>query len=498
MYTALLGTAESLLGNIVLGFGGSVINQTSADSITLTDSAGNTVSWFGASTDTFTLTDEALAPVVYSKSSSETITFTESPIGGLVLEGNQTDAINFLEAATGKSSEKALDSLFLTESATYELPLAPDASDTWTMTDSAIKTLVPSKTVFDKLTFIETVLAQTGLLRQNADLLVFTENAKRGAGTVNASGSDSMTLTDSGIGLLGVASDESITFDDDAKGETVKGAFDVFELTELAIGVGRQIVIDTMLFTEKSKASRKRTLMPVADFFLIADSAKASFLHTEESTDTFTITDEAVRIRYVRTKNETFSLNDVATTAPSWKRVTLDNLTITEYPVANVVYKREATDTLVINETKFDPTEGVFVGGIRGILVRDQFVLRTGVGDITLPRPEFGDSENTTNEFNLRYSRTGQVYTTVRRRRLNRRLVYTFNLRRRQERELVQFLSAANDKFMYSVNWKGEEWKLKLLSNPIQSNNIGFDRVRVELEFEGIQLTSGGVTTCQC
>jgi hypothetical protein len=497
-FTALLGTDDSELGNIILGFGGVVYSQSAADTISLTESANKTVSWFGASTDKITITDVALAPSVFTKSTSETITFTESPIGGLVLEGNQTDLVNFTEAAKGKVGEKATDILNFTESTTSELPLAPIASDSWTITESAIKTLVPAKTVFDKLTFIETVLAQTGLLRQNAEIIFFTESAKREAGTVNASGSDSMSLTDSGDGLVGVAVNESITLTDDAVGEVSLSASDTFELTEIAIGVGRQIVVDTLIFTEKSKGNKTRSMLPVADFFLIADSARGSHLHTVESEDTFTITDEAVKTRYVRTKSELFAISDVASNSPSWQRVTLDKLAITEYPVANVIYKRSATDTLTINETRFDPTEGVYIGGVRGVLVRDQFVLRTGSGDITLPRPEFGDSENTTNEFNLRYARTGQVYTTVRRRRLNRRLVYTFNLRRRQERELVQFLSASNDKFMYSVNWKGEEWKLKLLSNPIQSNNIGFDRVRVELEFEGIQLTSGGVTTCQC
>ncbi len=497
LVTALLGSANSELGNIVLGFGGAVIDQQSDDTAAFTESATVIRSRVGVATETLTLTDQALAPVVYSKSTSDTLSLLDSCLGGLVLHGTTNDTFSLSESASGKTHESGDDSLIFTETAEGVNDLTPSAKDTWVLSEATTVTLIPSKTVFEKITFTETALAQTALTRQNAETLVLSESADRGAVTRNISTSDSLTLTDNSEGFIIHPADDSITFTDDGTADVVIGVTETLSFSEFAIGVGTQNLPETIFFTETVAGKRNRTAYAI-EFFGIAENSRASFLHTGTVTDSITFADETVLSRYTASAIDNMTLFDQASNHPSYFRTYGETLHFTEIVTNTRVLHRTATDTLTITERRFDPTQGVFEGGVLGIKVINNIIIVTPSGTIELPKPEFGDSENTTNDFTLRYGRRGKVYTTVRRRRLNRRFVYTFNLSRRKEQELIQLLSIANDKFMYLTNWKGEQWKLQLLSNPIQSNNIGFDRFRVELEFEGIQLTSGGVNSCQC
>lgn len=496
-FTAQPGSENFYPGNIVPGYGGVIIDTPASDTISLTETASTVRIKFGSGEDTWSPTEEAKSPVIYTKSASETWGPSDSALGGLTLDGTTVDTWNPTESAKGIGNNRAVDNWFLTELAEGENPSNLLGEDTLSLTESAIKTLIPSHTVFEKISFTEGAIAQTKLTRQELEFINFTESADRGPGSQNVSGSDSIALTDATEGFIIRTGIDSISFTEDADNEVTKGVSDTLVFTDYADGVGRQVLIDTMLFTEKAAGNMIRVKM-AHDNFVLADFTSGSHVYTVDAADTITFADEAVLSRYIRSASDTIPLNDQADTSPSYKRRVQEPLTFTESATNVRTYVRSASDTITFQETKFDPLEGIYVGDVIGLKPTTTFVLQTTSGSVTLPRPEFGDSENTTNEFNLRYARTGQVYTTIRRRRLNRRLVYTFNLSRRKERELVQVLSASNGKFMNIFNWKGEQWKVKLLSNPIQSNNIGFDRFRVELEFEGIQLTSGGVTSCHC
>lgn len=332
-----------------------------------------------------------------------------------------------------------------------------------------------------------------------ADNITFTDSATGVNTTSHAADTITFTESASETKVRHPVAADTITFTETARSLipfNVSSA-DTISFTELARGRGRYLAADTITFSDS--ATKSKVQGPAAsDTLVLADKAQASFLHISAASDTITFTDSAVRIRYTALSSDTLTFTDAATATPSRKQTASDTLTFTESPTNLRVYSRTATDTINFQETKFDPSEGVFLGAVIGLKVINSFVLKGAAGTITLPRPDFSDSENTTNEFNLRTSRTNISYTTLHRRRLNRRLVFVFNVSRRKERELVEFLSILNDKYLDLFNWKGEQWKVKLLTNPIQSNNIGFDRFRVELEFEGIKITSGGVSACQC
>ena len=71
----------------------------------------------------------------------------------------------------------------------------------------------------------------------------------------------------------------------------------------------------------------------------------------------------------------------------------------------------------------------------------------------------------------------------------NRRLTQTFRMLDRQKAvEVVEFFKYYNSDKIRLTNWKGEIWKVNLLTNPIDFVKTGRFRTDVSLEFEGIKL----------
>jgi len=107
---------------------------------------------------------------------------------------------------------------------------------------------------------------------------------------------------------------------------------------------------------------------------------------------------------------------------------------------------------------------------------------------IVLPCALFGDTENIVSEVTLRRSMNGATQTHIKT-NSNRRLNYTFRLLDRQKAvEVVEFFKFYNSDLIRLTNWKGEVWKVNLLTNPIDFVKTGRFATDVSLEFEGIKL----------
>lgn len=81
------------------------------------------------------------------------------------------------------------------------------------------------------------------------------------------------------------------------------------------------------------------------------------------------------------------------------------------------------------------------------------------------------------------------TYSFVKRTK-NRRLKYTFQLNERKGDELRAFTTTYSADDIKLQNWKGEIWRVKLITNPIEYSAAGRwgpvgDRIEVNLEFEG-------------
>jgi hypothetical protein len=123
-------------------------------------------------------------------------------------------------------------------------------------------------------------------------------------------------------------------------------------------------------------------------------------------------------------------------------------------------------------------------------------VLSSPNGAITLPQPEFGDSEANTGIIELKKSMNNVTYTYVKNLRL-RVLKLNFQLMKAKAWELRDFLisnSATNsNKLIDLYTWKGEKWKVFVQSNPLELVVAGRysptnEKVNVALEFEGFKV----------
>lgn len=112
---------------------------------------------------------------------------------------------------------------------------------------------------------------------------------------------------------------------------------------------------------------------------------------------------------------------------------------------------------------------------------------------IVVPSPLLDDTENLISNIKLNRNMEGEAYTYIKTSK-SRLLKYTFILDRLKGLEFEAFLDAYNGSNIKMQNWKGEIWKVKVITNPIDFVQTGryepgSDRTDVNLEFEGIKIS---------
>lgn len=113
-------------------------------------------------------------------------------------------------------------------------------------------------------------------------------------------------------------------------------------------------------------------------------------------------------------------------------------------------------------------------------------VLTAGNFNITLPKPEFGNTLGLTSQVNVKRTMDGGT-RLYKRSQVARRLSYTFLLDRPKALELRQFILATAAEQILLTNWIGEIWLVKYTVNPFTFAEISV-RTTITLEFEGVRL----------
>lgn len=118
---------------------------------------------------------------------------------------------------------------------------------------------------------------------------------------------------------------------------------------------------------------------------------------------------------------------------------------------------------------------------------------------ITLPAPEFNDSEAYSGMFTIRRAMSGQTYTYIHKLDTSK-LKYDFVVGVPKSMELENYLLNYNSRIHTLTNWKGEIWYVSITNNPMDltaksrytSDLVnGFndhEKVIVTLEFEGVRI----------
>jgi hypothetical protein len=185
--------------------------------------------------------------------------------------------------------------------------------------------------------------------------------------------------------------------------------------------------------------------------------------------------------------SNTLVLTDTAVTTNNvYTFDTSNTLVLTDVAVGLQIQNRSVTSSLNLNDNVF----AVTLTSKKYVLLQAPFeLIRTSV---VIPNPILGDGENLISNLTLRRSMDNTAYTYVKSSK-SRRLAYTFTLSRMKALELEAFFNSYNGADIKLLNWKGEVWKVKLATNPIdfvqtRRSHPGGDRTDVNLEFEGVKL----------
>lgn len=152
----------------------------------------------------------------------------------------------------------------------------------------------------------------------------------------------------------------------------------------------------------------------------------------------------------------------------------------------NAIFTREISNQLLCNQLAF----GLVIPTKKYVLLQAPFdCLQTS---IVLPAPLFGDTESLISNVNIKRSMNGNTYSYVKSSN-SRVLKYTFRMTRGKALEFQRFCEFYNSTQIKLQDWKGEIWKVNIMTNPIDFVLTGRDaptedRTDVNIEFEGVRI----------
>ena len=222
-------------------------------------------------------------------------------------------------------------------------------------------------------------------------------------------------------------------------------------------------------------------------------SSTITFNHSlseyREATSYLTLTQSAVGvITFIEcVASSVLNLTDLVVAAGSIFNLPAESqLNLTQLTSAEAERSLPSTSSLNLWQNAF----AVTLSGKRYILLQAPFeFIQTSV---ILPNPLLDDNESLVSNLTLRRSMDNTPRTYVQT-SSSRRLRYTFTLNRLKALELEAFFNSYNGANIKMLNWKGEIWNVKLITNPIdfvqtRRAEPGGDRTDVNVEFEGALL----------
>jgi hypothetical protein len=263
------------------------------------------------------------------------------------------------------------------------------------------------------------------------------------------------------------------------------------------IGISSQVsfarhITQTLALTHL--ASRSLGTAIVGQPFNLTQHATVKKVHRETVTSTLSMAQEA---EMWRPTNNSLVLTQTATV----KRVRFVSVTqtlrLSDSVKRNTVINRSVAHTLVFNPPNIKRIQGRFTVELPSaypVLVSKRCLVVLGVPaqTVILPCPKFDDTQAFQGTLDLKRSMIGGTYTVVKNTAVQR-LKYDFDLWTNKYLELRVFLLAHSSETMNLVNWKGENWVVTLVNNPIQLTaeerfQPRGERYSVTLEFDGVRI----------
>lgn len=234
------------------------------------------------------------------------------------------------------------------------------------------------------------------------------------------------------------------------------------ETLSVRIPIKRLFIIDN-LGANETLARRLTTAKVANDILAFTENSKARFSRARTITESLTLTENLVKSRLFFSVTDTLILSETSVKDLKKNRTVSDNLSLSETLTVPRVLARTVSDALTFL-SNIPTTSGNITYNRPEVMLykkEDLFVL-TGVNRaITLPNPEFNDSESNDNTLTLLRSRSGRIYTYINRQATNT-LTYSFILTRNKSVELKKFFDSEKTNQIKLQNHKGEIWFVKL------------------------------------
>lgn len=517
-FTGVLGTIDSYLGNLVLGY----YNPTPAGPTT---PAGNVLS----------ITQTASANVVYERSVTNTLALAGSAVR--VIEGIADNTLAITQtAAVLKYKIRDVSQTFVpTQSVTVQKIYNINVVSTFVVTEAVARNIVKSIDVSNTLAITQTDVGQATKVAKNiltfagtADAFVskvakndisFGQTLDR---IITAHRSTFSNFIPFQIVLLGPNTYRRDVLSTLGLSQTitvakVKDVRQLVNFSQTLVGNVSKLTQNTLALTQTVNVNVVYS-RAVNDALTLIDSpskvvakavaatsilafeqfARGKFVFNQTITQTIVFTQDLVRTRILKSVLSTLNLTSSSTAFKIAPRSITQTVTFTQSVNVNVNYVRTASNNLTFLHGHYryiglgDLSE-IFVPEAIGVKVRSLIVLRGPDRAITLPSPEFGDGDEFQGKINIiRFE--GGSKRIYRKNSDKYKLTYEFQLDYHKIRELKLFIQAYNSKTFVLENHKGEIWQVIFASNPFEITEASYwaeacgNKFIIPLEFEGVRV----------
>lgn len=200
----------------------------------------------------------------------------------------------------------------------------------------------------------------------------------------------------------------------------------------------------------------------------------------------------------IRTGTRHFSLSNHLT-FPTNRTIYVPVAGFGDTVVPNLLYSKVVGSNPQTGPPLINTAQGFFAGHNKARSY-PYFTLQVPGRAITLPAPEFNDSQGASSKFNIRRSMYGNIAYTYIHSLNTYKLKYDFVIGIPKMFELEYYLLNFNSAVHVLTNWKGEIWYVFITNNPMEfvtksrySNSRGNanddrEKVMITLEFEGTRI----------
>lgn len=293
---------------------------------------------------------------------------------------------------------------------------------------------------------------------------------------------DILTFTESyHVNLIGFQESETLTFT---------------ETNSVTNPIKRVAGTDVIAFTE----TPTRQLYPArggSDVLAFDETSRKNMVFAKGNSDTLAFSEIDIRTGYNFTEQDNVTFVENQTILRIHNKSGSDVLVFSETPARAATFARLFSENIEFKGgyiRRFgNGSLEIFYPEGRVVKKQNLFILKGFNSVVTLPNPEFDDSESNADTLTIYRSMNNDIYTFVKVQPF-KKLSYSFTLTRLKSIELRRFFDSEKSNKIEIQNHKTEIWIGYLITNPVQFTTVKRaepcgEQVEVTLDFEAVRVS---------